>query len=343
MKRNYLIDRFKYLAAVGVVFAHVHLTHPINSLGIHWLVNGLVRLAVPFFFICSGYFLSKKDMKNPQVVKTFTLNQAKRYGILSLIYIPIAFVQMIFLDQLDFGTYLHEVVVKGTFLHLWYFPALILATWLVHLGLRRLCPQSLVLLLVPIYAFGLLGEGYHGLLELIPGLSTLYHGYEGIFLTTRNGLFLGLPFIFMGWSMGYYKHEVKGLEPKLMVSLILLLVEVSLLDYLNLARDYNLVLGIIPASYYMFKWILKTSSKRRLHKKTPAYARNSVFLYEYHLLVYGLLLGFMAQVDLDILNFGLVRFIIVYGICQGLYLVTQWKRSTRTSLRHIIKTRREYV
>ena len=58
------LDRFRLLAAVLVVCNH---TGPLDSLSPtadFFLTRVLARLAVPFFFIVSGYFLAKCQWKH---------------------------------------------------------------------------------------------------------------------------------------------------------------------------------------------------------------------------------------------------------------------------------------
>ena len=62
-ERNYSIDTFKFFAALSVVGIH---TQPFANLeqsiyqNIYFILRVLFSFAVPFFFICNGYFLCDK-------------------------------------------------------------------------------------------------------------------------------------------------------------------------------------------------------------------------------------------------------------------------------------------
>ena len=56
-ERNYAIDKMKFLCMVAVVCIH---TNPFGNKDIGLMINVLCRVAVPLFFISSGYLLNSK-------------------------------------------------------------------------------------------------------------------------------------------------------------------------------------------------------------------------------------------------------------------------------------------
>ena len=63
MKRYYSIDCFRFIAALLVVFIHIP-TKEISD-----LIIPISRVAVPFFFMTSGFFISNDSQKIIKEIK----------------------------------------------------------------------------------------------------------------------------------------------------------------------------------------------------------------------------------------------------------------------------------
>ena len=180
------LDRFRLLAAVLVVAIH---TGPLGSFSPAadlWLTRVLARVAVPYFAMVSGYFLARGHWQGTGRLWRHTLGL---YAASVLLYLPL---------NLYAGNPVgwRELVFNGTFYHLWYLPALLLALPIARLlaGTGRTGWAVAGLL----YLIGLGGDSYYGLAGQLPGLGALY---EAVFLFwdyTRNGLFLLPLFLLLG-------------------------------------------------------------------------------------------------------------------------------------------------
>ena len=83
------IDRFRLLAAWMVVAIH---TLPFASFGGVWdgvLTLTLGRVAVPFFFMTSGFFLFGGGVADWGAVGRFCRRTAGMYALAMLLYLPI--------------------------------------------------------------------------------------------------------------------------------------------------------------------------------------------------------------------------------------------------------------
>lgn len=67
-QRNCLLDIFKLLLSFFVVFIHTGLLSYV-SYGI-FIKDIVFRLAVPFFFVCSGYYFSKNESKSKNILRS---------------------------------------------------------------------------------------------------------------------------------------------------------------------------------------------------------------------------------------------------------------------------------
>lgn len=59
-RQYHSIDLAKFIMAIAVIAIHTNPLINYNNIGINYIYNNLVSMAVPFFFISSGYLLSKK-------------------------------------------------------------------------------------------------------------------------------------------------------------------------------------------------------------------------------------------------------------------------------------------
>ena len=139
-KKQYdFVNLAKFISAVFVIGIH---TSPLQ--GLHPKLNYFTRcivfrLAVPFFFICSGYFLADKlfdedKKKVKDYVKKYILNILNIYILWSIIY-----------TLLNFNTYFGDgniikniilvvarFLFKGAYIQLWYLSAICVSVYLIY-------------------------------------------------------------------------------------------------------------------------------------------------------------------------------------------------------------------
>lgn len=235
------IDIAKFLCAILVFIIHVPLFHGELSGLLLAITFGLqhyvCRLAVPFYFVCSGYFLYRKmSFHNPDT------DRMKNYcfKILRLI-----------------GTW-NILLFIGWTEHLWYLEATVISVLLLGLFLRFQLKYSRIWLLACLlYLVGLLGDSYYGLaapLRNIAFFKGLFEGYEFTFGTTRNGVFMGFIFVLLGASLSQREFKIKPFIAALGFagSMLCLFAEVCVLKYFDIPKSYNMYLFLLPAVYFLF-------------------------------------------------------------------------------------------
>ena len=185
------LDLFRLVAVLLVVMNHPSPLADMSAAADFWLTRVLARVAVPFFLMTTGYFLSRGGWvgADRQLKKLCLL-----YGVCVLLYLPVNLYADSFGGPADF---LKKLLVDGTFYHLWYFPATILgimiARWLSRFGLRIALPAAALL-----YLIGLGGDSYYGLVSQAPLLRSVYDGIFTLCGYTRNGLFFAPLFLLLG-------------------------------------------------------------------------------------------------------------------------------------------------
>lgn len=281
------LDGARFFCAFLVVAIHIRPLSDITGLGSFLLDKGLCRIAVPFFFLVSGYFYGRKPPEASSLV-AFLRRTALLYGMWTIIYYPIA------AESQDMTHYWRRCLFTGSYYHLWYYPALMTAAALTWLGLKALkSEKAVVFLSFVFYIIGCMGESYYGLFAQIPQFEALAEWYFSLFWSTRSGLFFGFFFFALGvffqkkgWSMNQRRAAAA-----FFVSLGLMLLEILFLDRLGIARDYNMYLGLVFASVFLFFLLLGEPEKAQKKKQSAGifFRRCSVLIYGIHLwfLYYG--------------------------------------------------------
>ncbi|SEN12927.1 serine/alanine racemase [Hydrogenoanaerobacterium saccharovorans] len=308
------------MASVCVIAIHVLSSAKIDNLYVFFFVQGIARLAVPFFFCCTGYFIAQKGIENRTVVIDYIKKLCKSYLIGSLVYIPVELIKMIATNTFSKAAvlkYLQYILVQGSFLHLWYFPAVIVAIVCLHFLLKRLSIRMTCLVAACLYFIGLLGDGYYGVFRFLPQwASDTMKIYQELFYTTRNGLFFGVPFVLIGVAIA--KRTRLQTMKKAYVWLVATLVagcgEIYFLRRFQIAVDYNMTVFLVPATVFLFLTLLKMPYKIKFNSNLLRLY--STKLYEAHLLFYGLLLAALTVFQIPILKNGAVQFFVVWAASQ---------------------------
>lgn len=180
------LDRLRLVAAVLVVAIH---TDPLGAFSPEanwWLTRVLARLAVPFFAMITGHFLAGAQWWG---LGRFCRRTLCLYGLSVVLYLPLNLYAGAWPD-------LRGLALDGTFYHLWYFPAILLA---VCLG-RALdgAGRAGFWLAGMLYLVGLGGDSWYGLAARLPGVEAFYEGVSCLWQYTRNGLFFLPLFVLLG-------------------------------------------------------------------------------------------------------------------------------------------------
>ena len=274
------IDYFRFAAAFMVIAIHVAPLADWNETADYLITYCLARVAVPFFFMTTGFFVLApyltSGFRKKRTLCRFLMKNTMLYLAVSLLYLPV----IIYSEQLpqNFPEFLKDLLLDGTFYHLWYFPA-VLTGCLVLILLCRLSVTAAAVFSIIAYAIGLLGDSYYGIVKDIPVVSSIYDGIFQISSYTRNGIFFAPIFILLGALTAIYRIRI----PKricrlgLAVSLLFLLAE-GYLTYSNQLQKHNsMYLFLLPALFFLFRLLLTAPGQ------APGWIRNgSMLLYVIH-------------------------------------------------------------
>lgn len=203
------IDAFRLIAALLVIAIHTAPLADISVTADFLLTRVLGRTAVPFFFIVSGFFVLPRGTT---AVHRFVKRTALLYGAALILYLPINLYMGTF-HEMNLLTCLRLLVVDGTMYHLWYLPAVMLGMLVSHTLLRCLGYGGAIIAALVLYAIGLGGDSYYGLVGSLPFLDNFYAHLFLLCDYTRNGLFFAPIFLLLGAALAAHPLDKLAYAP----------------------------------------------------------------------------------------------------------------------------------
>lgn len=207
------IDIFRVVCALMVFSGHMPPFADYSDEVTFWLEQIVCRTAVPFFFITSGYFLTNK-VKDWQKIKGYFMKLLRLYVVYTVLYIP----QIIY-DFKKTGegmsafmlTFLRDFFLYGSYTHLWYFLAMMVVVLMIYFFKNKtgFSDGTILAMGFVMYLIGCAGCTYRSITVQNEFWRAVVTGYEQIFVTTRNGVFFGFFFVFLGYCIRLYGNRIQ--------------------------------------------------------------------------------------------------------------------------------------
>ncbi len=232
-----------HIAPLSSYFNSIPITKYIN----YGIQNYVARIAVPFYFAAAGFFLFRKIDLNK-----FDVSVTKNY-ILRLLRLLGVWTVLLFVGRTG---------------HLWYMSGLVVAVGLLTILLNKYASlKSMIIIAVLLYTVGLLGDPYLGLIENIRNYKLIDYAVKAYFIifeTTRNGIFMGFPFLLIGGIIEKKKISMKPLCAFIcfIISMLLLFGEAITIKIFKLPKDVNMYIFLIPATFFLLVFAVNIEVKR---------------------------------------------------------------------------------
>lgn len=256
------IDLFRMAAALMVTAIHIAPFSVWSAQADFLITYCTFRIAVPFFFMVTGYFVIGPYIADHGRDKTRLKNYYRKSIFLylgaTLLYLPVN----IYSGNLphNFLECLKAVFFDGTFYHLWYFPAVMIGGLLL-LALSRLPVKYTAWILAIVYCFGVLGNSWYGLAKEFPLLSSLYDKIFMISSYTRNGVFFAPLFIFLGAIAHKQRVSKRLCRYGFVLSLLFMLAE-GYVTYIGGVQKHNSMYFFLPfVMFFLFQLLLDIPGK----------------------------------------------------------------------------------
>lgn len=279
------VDISKLFFAVCVVAIHSFIFQGTDAEG--WVMPLLLRVAVPYFFVASGFFLGLKCYETGRYNGFSKMGGVlKRLFTKLLVFESIAIVlaSMSILYRNPSPVHFILVTIRGIIFNpagaLWYVNALIVAILLLIPAIKRGKEATAMLVSIPLYGFMLLFNRYY---FLVAGTAfgsvvdtTLYY-----VSTLRNGLFVGLLFVSVGLLFAKHLSRLQGRLPLFatitVVAYIALIVESWLVFDLPGADDNAFCISYIVFIPALFATTLLLPSPNIAYAKTLRNLSTSIY------------------------------------------------------------------
>ncbi len=281
------IDVCKFFMALVVIAIH---TNPIEQVENPFIINLVIAiedLAVPFFFVTSGFFLQLKmrglGVEGEQYLKKYLFKLIRMYCAWTLISIPLTIYgyyisgEDILYCVFSYIKYFFFVGKLYNSYHLWYLLALIYAVVMIWILTKRKRSLSQITLV---------GFVFFGLNELIIWMGTVDYLphilnvsvklYQAIF--NKGGIFMGMIYVCIGMILAERKISLKNIY--CIVGYIL----IYCVQVVNSNIHLSNLLSIVEAIFF-FMFILNIKSKEC--KEYVNLRRASTIIYLSHLIFFS--------------------------------------------------------
>lgn len=262
-RKNYCsLDIAKFFCAILIISAHFASEWGKFPTIIDYAFS-LYVIAVPFFFCCSGFLFFKKlyALPSKEDQKKYFVQYQKRIWTMYGLWAALYFIHVVYewivdkeLSVINVLKYLGRCIVYSSYPTIWFLPALAIGVAVTYFLVSRLNKKQITAIAVVLYIFGMFGYTYKFVVSETP-IGTFYDVYDTIFVTSRNGLFNGMPFIFMGSviSQKDIKPSIKGFFKYAIpagVSLGLVIVEAFILKMKFNVTGMDVGVFIVAFTYF---------------------------------------------------------------------------------------------
>ena len=334
------LDAFRLIAALLVVAIH---TSPLASLSpdADFLLTRVAgRLAVPFFFMVTGCFLL-----NDGGVRRFLGRTARLYALSIALYLPLNF----YAGGMSAIEWLRGLLIEGTFYHLWYLPAVLLAVPAAFF-LRKLRPWLGFALAGALYLIGLGGDNWHGVVCRTPAIAAFYDGLLAALPHTRA--LMAPLFLLLGAQLPRALDVLRARTSRLTAlcaacfaaSLAVMSAEALWLRALGASRHDSMTLALPLCAAFLFLTLLSLNGAR-----CRAASEMSTAVYILHPWCIVLVRGFAKLTGTQAVWIGnsLAHFLLTAAL--SLALAAGWtailrslrRRGPRASLQHFASSAAE--
>lgn len=312
------IDLCKLIASLLVVILHC-LGNTLGNAGV-FFVRNVSSMAVPFFFVTSGFFYARGLEKAEDCDSYHRAYVVRLIGLYIIWGVGFLLLKMPgYVDKYGsnivylFSFIVRKIVFVGMGVY-WYYLALAESVLIIHWFSKKDKEWLMYLLAVVLYFIGVVFAGFREVLRPMHIISSFFDGVYFVFSWNNNVFFLGLPCVAIGWYI--YKNKVKVSTPiaagLLCVSLLLKSSETLVNGHLYMC-ELSMFQILTGSSFFLLAYSLEftlneNTTMRIRGISTTIFLTHSIFLF---------------FIDDTQQKNGIVDFVIVVALC----LLCDWMAS----------------
>ncbi|MBP1040160.1 membrane-bound serine racemase VanT [Vagococcus sp. BWB3-3] len=336
-KENQGIQQFRLIAAVMVIAIHCLPFQQLSPEMDGLITLTLFRVAVPFFFMVTGFFVLGPALENTYParfrLRSFLKKQLGLYMGVNLLFLPLAFYNGSLSGNTPFSKLIQLGLFDGFLYHLWYFPAIITGVILLTFLMKKLSFPMISVIAICLYLIGLGGDSWFGIIKQVPLLNDFYARLFHFFGGTRNGLFFAPLFLCLGAFLYRRKAELKPKKVLLFFAIVALLLEGYLLHRFSQVRHDSMYLTLPLVMVFLFPIIYQWQPKLKCRKATDL-SLGLYILHPYTIAITHFISKKWHLLKDNLLNFLLVSVLTFVGTVGLLFLREKvlLSRSTKNAL-----------
>ncbi len=320
-KTKHSADILKFIMSVFVVATHSGLFAP------H--LTPLVRLAVPVFFVLSGYFFFSKinflhDLGDKKAyLKKSVKHNLQLYAFWFVVLSPLTFyIRDYFGGGVIKGvlSLLHNFLLGSTFQASWYITALIIGTIILFFMSQRCNNFTLIVIGISFYIPALLSSNYLFIFGTNETAYEIYTAFTDIILLPCRNFFAGIIYLALGKILaekGESAHTKKDGLITLVCFLILIVEYLALYFGRVQIKDTDCFIMLPLTAYFLCRWVLSLEVKCSFGKTLR---KLSILSYCMHMAVFMCAGKFLSA--LDIIDFGnIIVFTLTLVLTWGLSFI----------------------
>ena len=334
-KKEYrALDFLKFVAAFLVVAIHIPPFEEIAPVFSHEFQQVICRMAVPFFFVCTGYFIGEK-ITDKDRVKKYLFHIIKMYVWWSLLYL-IPIIDRFWEKKRSAAGNLSELARRffliGSYIQLWYLLATVVAVLLLYLLVTRFRwnVKGIISVAVLLYLIGVCHNTYRHVFDNVLPAASEIKWYLSVFATARNGIFFGFPFVTMGYLFWAKSDHIRKMTYgwHTVYFLVLMMLEEWIVTQKigESSHDMYLLTPLVTANLFLAAAFLPVGERMGRTAKVMRALSTEIFLL--HMLVYFWYKKILGAMEFDMGNH-LVRYLVVVSVSVliGLMLIYRKKRT----------------
>lgn len=265
------LDLAKFVAAILIIVLHTNPFSSYSSILNYGFRSIITIMAVPFFFLTSGFlFCTKLNSLDEKDKSDYFKKYFKRLGLMYLLWSAVYFI-FVAIDWVKNGVVLMDVLqyikrffFEGSYSTIWFLPALMTAVTVVYLLRKKLSYEKIFILAIPFYIIACFGSSYYGISEKLPIVSTFYNAYFSFFDTIKNGILFGWVYVALGGVFSEKEVEQKPLKNLIFTGIFVVLMagETLIQSYFGWSKNgVDTKLMLLPVTIFLFMLVMSLNIK----------------------------------------------------------------------------------
>ena len=281
-------DFIKFICSILVIEIHINFFGEFNTFSRIIIKYTLCRMAVPFFFLSSGFFFFGK-LENESSAKKYIGRICSLYAVYTAVYFFCRIPQIIADPLNTLKDWIPKIFIYASYIHLWYMLALAASCIIIFLLYKKLRVklEAIVIVSFIFHLCGILLFSYGFYFKKFNLINTFLNWYHVNFHGIENAFFIGLMYVSLGCLIRKRSDKIQY-SKKYIVLAIIFTILTSVMQYIkfiNYGEDagYVLCVFIVPAAVFCFISVSFKRTDTKYQNTGLFFRKESALIYYWHM------------------------------------------------------------